>query len=224
MTFSIAGYCKKTGMVGSAITSSSICVASRCAFAKSDVGVVLTQNVTNPALGPFGLEQLSSGATPEETLEKLKEHETYIEYRQLGILNAQGEGVTFSGVNALGIYNEASGNACIAMGNLLDNSDVPAAMIASFESNEDLPLPQRLLSALQAGLDAGGEAGSVQSAGLQVYSKPSWPIVDLRVDWHDAPLSELQVLLDMYEPQMNDYILRAESPAHAASYGVPGDL
>ncbi|MGX9417911.1 DUF1028 domain-containing protein [Vibrio sp. RC27] len=223
MTFSIAGFCKKTGMFGTAISSSSISVASRCAFAKSKVGVVLTQNITNPDLGPLGLEQLELGNTPQQALDILRRSEQHIEYRQLGILDGKNESVVYSGANALGNVGEAIGDSCIAMGNLLDNTSVPQAMVDFFEANEQLSLPERLLLSLQAGVDNGGEAGPVKSAGLKVYGDQNWPIVDLRVDWNDLPIEELGTLLDVYSPQIKDYILRAESPDSAASYGVPGD-
>lgn len=222
MTFSIAGVCPNTGMVGCAITSSSICVASRCAFVRSGTGVALTQNVTNPDLGPLALDLMSDQTSPEETLRALATEDTDIQWRQIGVLNQAGEGTTFSGNQALGTYATAQGKSCIAMGNLLDNTGVPQAMIDSFE-NSSGHLAERLLKALEAGLAAGGELGPVQSAGLLVAAKPDWPVVDLRVDWHIEPISELRMVWRNYLPQMDAYITRAKDPANAESYGVPGD-
>lgn len=222
MTFSVAGVCPNTGMVGCAITSSSICVASRCAFVRSGTGVALTQNVTNPDLGPLALDLMSDQTSPEETLRALATEDTDIQWRQIGVLNQAGEGTTFSGNQALGTYATAQGKSCIAMGNLLDNTGVPQAMIDSFE-NSSGHLAERLLKALEAGLAAGGELGPVQSAGLLVAAKPDWPVVDLRVDWHIEPISELRMVWRNYLPQMDAYITRAKDPANAESYGVPGD-
>ena len=95
-------------------------------------------------------------------------------------------------------------------------------MIDSFE-NSSGHLAERLLKALEAGLAAGGELGPVQSAGLLVAAKPDWPVVDLRVDWHIEPISELRMVWRNYLPQMDAYITRAKDPANAESYGVPGD-
>ncbi|MCA9989302.1 MAG: DUF1028 domain-containing protein, partial [Anaerolineales bacterium] len=72
-------------------------------------------------------------------------------------------------------------------------------------------------------LAAGGEAGPVHSAALVVCHTQPWPIVDLRVDWHEAPVAELARVWAVYQPQMADYILRADNPTAAPSYGVPGD-
>lgn len=222
MTFSVAGVCPDTGMVGCAITSSSICVASRCAFTRDQVGVALTQNVTNPLLGPMALDLMASGMAPAAVLAQLSEADANVEYRQLGVLASNGESVTFSGSEALGIHNTVSGNHCLAMGNLLANDGIPQAMVDAFERAQG-PLAERLLTALEAGLAAGGEMGPLHSAGLQVSANSGWPVVDLRVDWHVAPISELRMVWQAYEPQQQDYMTRAVTPDAAPSYGVPGD-
>ncbi|WP_116474963.1 DUF1028 domain-containing protein [Zobellella maritima] len=222
MTFSVAGICPETGMVGCAITSSSIAVASRCAFVRSGVGVSLTQNVTNPELGPLALNLLQEGLAPAEILKAQTQADTDIEWRQLGVLNTRGETATFSGAQALGIHATAQGRNCLAMGNLLANTDVPQAMINAFEGSQG-HLAERLLQALEAGLAAGGELGAVHSAGLLMSAEPNWPVVDLRVDWHIAPLTELRMVWQNYQPQMQAYITRAKDPANAESFGVPGD-
>ena len=222
MTFSVAGVCPETGMMGCAITSSSIAVASRCAFVRSGVGVALTQNVTNPALGPLALNLLQEGVAPDEVLRSQAGADSNVEWRQLGVLNAQGEAAVFSGEHTLGIHAMAQGKNCLAMGNLLANTAVPQTMITAFEQSEG-QLAERLLQALEAGLAAGGELGSVHSAGLLMSAKPSWPVVDLRVDWHIEPITELRMIWQNYQPQMQAYITRASDPANADSFGVPGD-
>jgi uncharacterized Ntn-hydrolase superfamily protein len=80
-----------------------------------------------------------------------------------------------------------------------------------------------MLAAMQAGLDAGGEAGPIHSAGMLIVDKVAWPIADLRVDWSDAPLAELTRLWAVWEPQMEAYVTRALNPTAAPSYGVPGE-
>ncbi|NVK42194.1 MAG: DUF1028 domain-containing protein [Oceanospirillaceae bacterium] len=222
MTFSVAGFCPETGMLGCAITSSSISVASRCAWVRSGTGVALTQNVTNPDLGPLGLDLLQEGLSPAKVLVAQAEADRNLAWRQLGVLSASGETATFSGAKALGIHATAEGKNCLAMGNLLANTDVPAAMVAAFEASEGL-LAERLLQALEAGLAAGGEMGAVHSAGLHMAAESAWPVVDLRVDWHERPVAELRTLWTLYQPQMQAYITRAKDPASAESFGVPGD-
>lgn len=222
MTFSVAGVCPDTGMVGCAITSSSICVASRCAFVRSGIGVALTQNITNPDLGPLALDLMNEKLAPADVMKALANEDSNVQWRQLGVLNLAGQSATFSGAEALGTFATAEGKNCIAMGNLLDNTAVPQAMIDSFE-NSSGHLAERLLQALEAGLAAGGELGPIQSAGLLVAAEPNWPVVDLRVDWHIEPIHELRMVWSNYQPQMDAYITRAKDPANAESYGVPGD-
>lgn len=80
-----------------------------------------------------------------------------------------------------------------------------------------------MIKALQAGLAAGGEEDPVRSVGVLVVDKQPWPIVDLRVDWHDHPLTEIETVWQAYEPQIQPYIDRALYPAGAPSFGVAGD-
>ena len=110
----------------------------------------------------------------------------------------------------------------VCAGNLLDNDLVTSVMLEHFEQSKGT-LAERLLYALKAGEQAGGEAGDVHSAGLLVVDKLEWPIIDLRVDWSDQPISELIALWQIYEPQVDDYVLRALDPTSAPSYGVPGN-
>jgi uncharacterized Ntn-hydrolase superfamily protein len=115
------------------------------------------------------------------------------------------------------------GDGCLASGNMLKHSGVPKAMVDRFCASPGDALAARLLAALRAGVDAGGEAGPVKSAGLLVVDRFTWPVADLRVDWHDDPVTELERIWSVYAPQMDDYIVRAVDPGSAPGYGVPGD-
>ena len=96
-------------------------------------------------------------------------------------------------------------------------------MIQVFVSSAGEDLGDRLMAGLRAAIDAGGEAGPVHSAGLLVTGDVEWPIVDLRVDWHDDPVSELEAAWVVYRPQLQDYVTRALDPTAAPGYGVPGE-
>ncbi|MGY1448088.1 DUF1028 domain-containing protein [Pseudomonas chlororaphis] len=223
MTFSIVGRCAETGQLGIAISSSSIAVGARCPWLRSGVGAVSSQNITLPALGPQVLDGLGEGLEPAQALDQALTRNGYSQYRQVAVVDARGRTAVFSGNHALGINNAVAGEQCVAAGNLLANSVVIERMVKAFESSEGC-LAARLLSALQAGQDAGGEAGAVHSAALSVVGELVWPIVDLRVDWAEAnPIGELYRLWSAYEPQLQDYLTRALNPTLAPSYGVPGD-
>lgn len=223
MTFSIAGYCSKTGQYGAAVASSSICVASRCLFVAPNSGVILTQNVTNPVLGQLGTDFLEKGHNAEQVLKGLLQAEEYPEWRQLMVLDKSGNSAAHSGRETLGIHMTKSGDNCIAGGNMLADIKVIEVMVQVFEESFENELSERLIIAMEAGLAVGGEMGPIHSVGLKVSDKASWPVVDLRVDWHIAPLDELRMLWKNYLPQRDDYILRAINPDISPSYGVPGD-
>jgi uncharacterized Ntn-hydrolase superfamily protein len=224
MTFSILGRCARSGMLGMAVSSSSPAVASRCAHARAGVGVVATQNITDPMLGPKGLNLLAEGLNAQAALERLKDQASHVEYRQLALLDHEGRAAAFSGEKTLGIHAVALGRDAVAAGNLLKHAEVPARMLAAFQESESLDLGDRLINVLTMGFQAGGEAGPVHSAGLVMVHDVAWPVADLRVDWHDLdPIGELAKLWRLWKPQMDAYVRRALDPASAPSYGVPGD-
>jgi uncharacterized Ntn-hydrolase superfamily protein len=224
MTFSIAARCQGTGMFGVAIASSSPAVAARCAHARAGVGAVATQNITDPSLGPLILDALAQGQSAQAALRQRLAATPFGDYRQLVVIAGEGAPVIHSGAKALGVVSSAIGANSAAAGNLLANPEVPAAMVQAFESAQG-HFGARLLQALQTGFARGGEAGPVHSAGLLVVREVSWPIIDLRVDWSDAPpIESLSRLWDIYSPQIEDYVRRGVDPSRAPTFGVPGDL
>ncbi len=223
MTFSIVARCARTGRFGVAVASSSPAVAARCAYARAGVGAATTQNITDPRLGPRALDLMALGADAEQACAVVVAGAPHVAYRQLTMIDATGRTACFSGANVLGCHGSASGVDVISAGNLLANEGVPQAIVAAFEASVALDLGARLVAAMQAGLDAGGEAGPIHSAGMKLVDQVAWPIADLRVDWSDAPLADLAKLWAVYEPQMDAYVTRALNPTEAPSYGVAGD-
>jgi len=225
MTFSIIGRCESTNMFGVAISSSSISVASRCPWVRSNIGAASTQNITDPSLGTLMLDYLEEGLSADEAINKIVKEKKNINFRQLILINKQGKVASFSGSKILGINSVSKSDNCIAAGNMLKSTDVIDSMTNSFTENKNLNLSERLLISLKAGLLTGGEEGEVHSAGIKVIQNSSWPLVDLRVDWtDDNPIDQLYKIWKNYEPQMKDYQCRALNPDQAPSYGVPGDL
>ena len=224
MTFSITARCPETGMFGVAVTSSSMAVTARCAFARAGVGAVASQNITDPRLGPRGLDLMAGGKTAAEALDVMLGEHAHRDYRQLVLVDGAGGVAHHSGRHTLGTHGVAAGEAAVAAGNLLAGPRVPAAMIEAFQESAGAPFPRRLLGALEGGLGAGGEAGPVRSAGLLVAHREAWPLVDLRVDWSEEdPIAALTAIWQDWAPQMDDYVTRALDPTAAPSYGVPGD-
>lgn len=223
MTFSLSARCPETGMFGLAISSSSPAVAARCAHARAGVGAVATQNITDPSLGPLGLDLMARGASAGQARDILVATRPHIAYRQLALIDRDGRTAVFSGARTLGLHAAAEGKGAVAAGNLLADTGVPQAMIAAFAGSTG-PLGNRLLAGLRGALAAGGEAGPVHSAGLLLVRDVAWPVADLRIDWDDTdPVGALERLWAIYAPQLDAYVERALDPSDAPSYGVPGD-
>lgn len=222
MTMSIAARCPLTGMLGVAVSSSSIAVASRCANVRAGVGAALSQNVTDPSLGRRALDLMQAGASAQDVVELFLTEHPFMAWRQLVLVPNVGLPAVFSGDCTLGVSAESISRDSAAAGNLLASRSVPAEMTQAFEETRG-HLADRLLAALRAGLKAGGEASPLHAAGLQVADKLSWPIVDLRVDWSDHPIEQICSLWELYQPQLDAYVQRAQSPDGAPAYGVAGD-
>jgi uncharacterized Ntn-hydrolase superfamily protein len=223
MTLSLVARSPDGRYLGLAIASSSPAVAARCAHGRAGVGVVATQNVTDPRLGPRVLEGLAQGSSARDAAEQALKDTPFAAYRQLLVLGATGKPFLHTGAHALGVAGEASGAAVAAAGNLLAHAAVPAAMVAAFTAATG-HFGERLLEGLAAGLEAGGEAGPVHSAGLLILRDVPWPLVDLRVDWSDPdPVAALAELWQRYQPQIEDYVQRALDPTRAPRFAVPGD-
>ena len=223
MTFSLTARCEITGAFGMVVSSSSTAVAARCAFARAGVGAVATQNITDPRIGPRGLDLLETGLPARTVLERIVESTEHIAYRQIALIDSQGGTAAYSGANTLGTYASAEGRGCVAAGHMLAGDGVVAAMVHAFESRSGRSVGRRVSRALQAGLAAGGEAGPVHSAGLLIQAEVSWPVADLRVDYSDTPIADLTALWELWKPDMDSYVTRALDPSKAPSYGVPGD-
>ncbi|MEZ5674680.1 MAG: DUF1028 domain-containing protein [Thalassovita sp.] len=223
MTFSLVARCAETGMFGVAISSSSPAVAARCAYARAGVGAVASQNVTDPRLGPLALDLMQDGLSAAEAVAEVQKRGSFIEYRQVLAVDAQGGTAIHSGPNSLGIWTQAQGDNVASGGTLLANDGVPQAIVDGFVTARG-HLGDRLIAAMRAGLAAGGEAGPVHSAGMMLVDRVAWPVADLRCDWtEDCPIEAIATAWDIYKPQLDAYIQRALDPREAPSYGVPGD-
>lgn len=223
MTFSLVARCTQTGMFGIAISSSSPAVAARCAYTRAKVGAVASQNITDPRLGPRALDLLEQGQSATDAVATIQAQAEHMDYRQLLVIDQTGQTAIHSGPNSLGIWTDAAGPDVIAAGNLLANENIPQAMVSEFVSTSG-HLGDRLIAAMRAGLAAGGEAGPVHSAGMQICDEVVWPVADLRCDWtEDCPIEAIATAWEVYKPQLQAYVQRAQNPALAPSYGVPGD-
>ena len=224
MTFSLIARDPATGAFGIVISSSSPAVAARCAHARAGVGVVASQNVTNPALGPLVLDSLAASADAQTALKAALAQEKFPDYRQVTVVDVNGATAIHSGSHSLGVHTHALGDQAVAAGNLLADVGVIAALLSGYADSAADAFEERLLDGLHVALAAGGEAGPVHSAGLMVVDDVPWPVTDLRIDYSDNPIGDLVALWQLWQPQKNDYRVRGVDPTRAPSYGVAGDL
>jgi uncharacterized Ntn-hydrolase superfamily protein len=224
MTFSLVARDPVTGAFGIVICSSSPAVASRCAHARATVGVVASQNITNPALGSRVLDALAGGAYADTALKAALAQEQFPDYRQLTVVDKRGNTSVHSGTESLGVHTSTQGDQAAAAGNLLKDESVITELRAGYSNSGSAAFEERLLDGLRAAMAAGGEEGPVHSAGMAVVEDVSWPVTDLRVDFADDPVADLIELWRLWKPQKEDYRVRGIDPTRAPSYGVPGDL
>ena len=212
MTFSLVGMCRRTGMFGAAVTTSSMGVGSRCPFARAGVGAVLTQHRTDPTLGPKGLDLLEAGRSAPETVDALVDGNPTIGWRQLAVIDRTGATAFFHGDRIASIHNAAQGASSCAIGNIVHNDGVPRAMVDAFEAAPGEHLAERLVRGLEAGEAAGGELKQVKSAALLVVHEHPFPLVDLRIEFDRNPLAELRFLWEVYHPKIDYYVQRVIDP------------
>ncbi|MFD2738006.1 DUF1028 domain-containing protein [Sulfitobacter aestuarii] len=223
MTFSLVARCPDTGMFGVAISSSSPAVAARCSYTRAGIGAVASQNVTDPTLGPLTLDLMQEGMSAGAAIARMVSQARFVEYRQVLAVDGSGGTAIHSGPHSLGVWTQAQAENVASGGNLLANDNVPRAIVDGYLSASG-HIGDRLIAAMRAGLAAGGEAGPVHSAGMQIADKVAWPVADLRCDWtEDCPIEAIATAWDVYKPQLDAYIQRALDPREAPSYGVPGD-
>jgi uncharacterized Ntn-hydrolase superfamily protein len=166
-------------------------------------------------LGPAGLQLLRQGLGAGAILNLLLAGTPEPAWRQIGVIDRYGCDAIHSGAHALADSAVVRGPDCFAIGNLLASKQVPALMVDAYLKAAGKPLPERLLVGLEAGLDAGGEISDEHAAGLHVANRHDWPVVDLRVDWHDEPVTQLRHLWELYAPQQKAFETRAAAPSLA---------
>jgi uncharacterized Ntn-hydrolase superfamily protein len=212
-TFSILGFDPATGEVGGAVQSRVFSVGNGVLWAEAGVGIVATQAVVDVSYGPRGIELLREGLSPKAAVEALWESDpdprpkdwTRLG-RQLAIMDAEGHYFAFTGPKASAWAGNRSGKYCTAQGNILAGEAVVARMVEAFEKTEG-HLSHRLMAALDAGQEAGGDTRGMQSAAMLIVKEGGgvWlnhdVVLRLQVDDHEKPLEELRRLVDIAAKQ-----------------------
>jgi len=216
MTFSIAAVCPDSAEIGFAVATSSVCVGARVGAAAADQCVVFSQARTDPRLHRHGLEAYRTTGDADAALAAMRDQAVQVHWRQLGVLGRDGVGRYFTGSSCQDVADGMVGSNCLALGNAIADKAVLPAMIAAAEAATG-PLAGRLIAALKAGEDAGGEHDPLQSAALQVFAADEFPCADLRIDKSNQPILDLLDLWRDWSAKAAAYRVRALDPEAAPS-------
>ncbi len=211
MTFTVVARDKRTGHLGIGIATSSPAVVSRCVNVSRD-GAVAFQSVPDPRLGALGLRLVDQGWWPRKIVDELVSMDSWPGKRQIGIVNRDGHAAAFTGDDNAPWAGHIVGADHVAMGNVLAGPEVAAAISEEFLATEGLEIEERLLRAIEAGRDAGGQEEGQTSAGLLVFGRQTFSRCDLRVDIAAEPIAELRRIYDWYKPLIPYYEERGVNP------------
>jgi uncharacterized Ntn-hydrolase superfamily protein len=203
MTWSIIARDAETGAFGVAVTTKFFAVGALCPHAQSGVGALATQALINPTFGPRGLKLLGEGRPAASVVETLLEGDAGREARQLHVLDATGGNAAHTGKRCVGWCGHLIGDGFSLAGNMLVGAAVIEATAATYRAAAALPFAERLIRALDAGQAEGGDKRGKQSAALLIHTTEEYPYLDLRVDDHAEPLTELRRL---YEESRRYYL------------------
>lgn len=186
----------ESGRLGVAIASRFFAVGALCVHTRSGVGAVATQALMNPLYGPQGLALLSDGAAAGTVVQALTGADNGREQRQLHVLPAHGAGAAYTGSACVDWCGHLLFDGLSVAGNMLAGPAVLQATADAYLAHRGRPMAERLIAALQAGDAQGGDKRGRQSAAVRVHGAQDYPELDLRVDDHEQPFTELQRLYD----------------------------
>ncbi|MDQ6681187.1 MAG: DUF1028 domain-containing protein [Pseudomonadota bacterium] len=216
MTFTVLAYCRDTQKMGFCQATSTPAVGWRCTDVVLGRGLVTVQ-----AHGDYRQLQLAKrlmefGHSPAKVMKDLSEDDKHFDFRQIAIMDLNGNSAVNTGSRARPWAGEIVGDNYIVTGNVLVGEKVIRAMSKAFQSTAGQELEERLLHAVEAGRDAGGQEEGQTSCALTVYERHTFPIVNLRVDVALEPIGEMRKILDWYKPLIPYYVSRTLDPTSVA--------
>jgi uncharacterized Ntn-hydrolase superfamily protein len=194
MTFSIIAHDVATGQVGIAVASKTLATGARVPHIRTGVGAIASQARVNHYYGPRGLALLAAGASAADTVRLLIAADEDQDIRQVHVMDRLGRFAAHTGAECLEWCGHMVKESYSVAGNILAGPGVLEAMAAAYEDATAMPLAQKLVAAMKAGEQAGGDKRGRQSAGLLIHGISDWALLDIRVDDHADPLSELERL------------------------------
>ncbi len=194
------------GQFGVVIASRFFAVGALCVHTQPTAGALCTQALMNPLYGSSGLELLASGLSPEEVVRRLVDTDGGREQRQLHLMDSAGRAAAHTGAQCVAWCGHQVFEDFSVAGNMLAGPQVLDATAQTFVSTAGRPLAERLIAAMQAGEAAGGDKRGKQAAALRIHAGEVYPALDLRVDDHAEPLTELRRLYDVSLERFQPFI------------------
>lgn len=200
-TFSITARCPRTGELGVAVSTCEPCVGWIVPFVRAGVGAIASQARSNPYFGIDGLRLLAQGRGAREVLDAILTDDAPEDrdQRQVAIVDRLGQAVAHTGPRCRPWAGHLVDEGVVAAGNLLVGEATVAAMFDRFRTTGDHTLGERLMAALEAGQDAGGDRRGRISASLLVAKEGEWPWIDVRVDSHRDPVRDLRRIFEEFK-------------------------
>ena len=191
MTWSIVARDEATGQTGIAVATCAFAVGARVPFIATGVGAVATQSFVNPFYGYRGLELLRAGASAEDVIRVITAADEGRSQRQVHVMDRAGRFAAYTGDGCVEWCGHLIRDTFSVAGNMLAGPAVIERTADVFEGSRKLPFARRFLAALKAGEEAGGDKRGRQSAAILIHDQEEYPFLDIRVDDHADPLSEL---------------------------------
>jgi uncharacterized Ntn-hydrolase superfamily protein len=198
MTWSILAHDPATGAFAVAVATCNFAVGASCPFLRAGVGAVSTQSFTNRYLAPAILDGLERGLAPADAIEGALAGDRGRGIRQVHVVDRHGRSAAWTGGNCVEWCGDSPEEGFSVAGNMLAGPAVVAETVAAFRAGTHLPLPERLMAAMEAGEAAGGDKRGRQSAAMLMTTTEDFPDLNLRVDDHKEPLPELRRLLGLW--------------------------
>ena len=197
MTYSLLARDAESGLFGLAVASKFFAVGALCPWSGGPHGVAMSQALPNPELGHRALGLMAEGHTAPDTIAMLQGMDQGLSQRQFHALDAAGNGAAHTGDECIDWAGHKSAPGVSVAGNMLAGPAVVSDTLAAWQDRTDLPIVERLIAAMQAGEDAGGDKRGRQSIALRIQGPEVYARLDLRVDDHPDPIRELERLYDV---------------------------
>ena len=218
MTWSIAAHDPKTGAFSVAVATKAFAVGASCPFVRAGVGAVSTQSMTNRYLGPAVLDGLARGLTPAAAIEGALAGDDGRGLRQVHCVDRFGRTAAWTGDNCVMWCGSVSAEGISVAGNMLAGEATIRETLRAWNTGGDLPVPERLMAAMDAGEAAGGDRRGRQSAAMVMVTTEDFPDLNLRVDDHADPLAELRRLLGIWRVERAPGLGGSPSKANPAGF------